>query len=266
MFSKQLDLKRMAAEYVEAYEKAVWKIKRAYTLLDEAKREMKSIYGDTSAGRYDPLPRERYYNALKAKEEVIKELKKRSWKSILDIMQVEKIVSDERWESIQKRLDNEDLPDITLEEIGRLYEQYVSNADELFVESLKEVADYLRPGRLSSSRYKTNVDYKIGDKVILTNHIKHSYSSKVNYYYRKSLINLDRVFHILDGKLGKHMNDSYHSELVDAINNNWRKGETEYFEYKGYYNGNLHLTIKRKDLVDEMVQLISDNKIASRVR
>jgi hypothetical protein len=74
------------------------------------------------------------------------------------------------------------------------------------------------------------------------------------------------VFHILDGKLAKHLNDTYQSELVDAINDNWQEGETEYFEYKGYKNGNLHLKIKRNDLVEEMARMISDNEITSKVK
>jgi hypothetical protein len=259
-YSKQLDLKRTPAEYVQAYREAVEKIEKAYRLLEDAKQTMKSIYGDTSAGRYDPLPRRNYRGALDCKDEVLEELKKRSWQSILDIMQVNKVASDKRWKEIQDRLESGKLPDITLEEIHRLYEQYVSNANELFAESLKEVADYLRPGRLSRSHYKTNADYEIGDKVILTNHINHGFN-KVNYYYRKSLINLDRVFHILDGKLDRHLNNTYQSELVDTINENWQEGETEYFEYKGYKNGNLHLKIKRLDLVEEMVRILSEKNL-----
>lgn len=264
-FNKSLDLKRTVAEYVEAYRKAVDKIERAYNLLEDAKQDMRAIYGDTLAGNYDPLPRRNYYNALDSKDEVLEELKKRSWQSIIDIMQVQKIASDKRWGEIQDRLEKGELPDITLEEIQRLYEQYVTNANDMFLESLKEVADYLRPGRLSRSHYKTNADYEIGDKVILTNHISQGYN-KVDYYYRKSLINLDRVFHILDGKLDRHLNNTYQSELVDAINDNWQEGETEYFEYKGYKNGNLHLKIKRADLVEEMVRMIGDNEIASKVQ
>jgi hypothetical protein len=261
-YSKQLDLKRTPAEYVKAYSEAVDKIEKAYSLLEDAKSVMKSIYGDTYAGNYDPLPRRNYYGALDAKEEVLSELKKRSWQSLLDIMQVEKLASDQRWDDIQKRLEKGDLPDITLEEIHLIYEQYVSNAGDMFAEALQEVADYLRPGRLSRSHYKTNASYEIGDKVILTGHISHGFN-KVNYYYRKSLINLDRVFHILDGKLDRHLNNSYQSDLVDAINENWQEGETEYFEYKGYKNGNLHLKIKRTDLVEEMVKILAERELTA---
>lgn len=49
--------------------------------------------------------------------------------------------------------------------------------------------------------------------------------------------------------------------LVDAIGTSGIKGvgETEYFKFKCYKNGNLHLEFKRSDLVDTLNQIAGDN-------
>ena len=62
------------------------------------------------------------------------------------------------------------------------------------------------------------------------------------------LIAVDKVFYALDSK---QFPESYRSPLIDKITTtsiNKGTGETEYFKFKCYGNGNLHLEFKRMDL------------------
>ena len=65
------------------------------------------------------------------------------------------------------------------------------------------------------------------------------------------MVALDRAFHILDGA---GIPGGYQSPLVDAINTSGNKGvgETAYFSFRCYENGNLHLKFLRLDLVKEL--------------
>jgi hypothetical protein len=100
-----------------------------------------------------------------------------------------------------------------------------------------------------------NGRYALGKKIILQNIIDTSYGRYyVNRYCGRDngLISVDRVFHSLDGKMD---NNSYKSDLVDAINTSQGTGETDYFKFKACKNGNLHLEFVRMDLVSKLNQL-----------
>lgn len=59
---------------------------------------------------------------------------------------------------------------------------------------------------------------------------------------------IDRVFHALDGNL-RAMEHTNRTPLIDAINTSGGVGQTDYFSFKAYQNGNLHLEFKRADLL-----------------
>lgn len=72
----------------------------------------------------------------------------------------------------------------------------------------------------------------------------------MNYTKKPHLQSLDTIFHLLDGR--GIPTESHYGPLVSAIEaEDGKIGETEYFKYKCFKNGNLHLEFKRSDLVDE---------------
>jgi hypothetical protein len=62
------------------------------------------------------------------------------------------------------------------------------------------------------------------------------------------------VFHILDGKpfVSAHV---YSSPLLNALAKNPGEGMTEYFKYRGYHKGTLHIWFRREDLVQRFNQI-----------
>ena len=72
---------------------------------------------------------------------------------------------------------------------------------------------------------------------------------RVNYSKDQHILALDSVFSLLDGK--GPIRD-YKSPLREAIDACDGKGETTYFRFKCYRNGNLHLEFKRLDLVKQL--------------
>jgi hypothetical protein len=260
-----LAMKKTAGELARCYEQVSEKIDRAYAILEEAKKEFNQVY-DYS---FDPVARNCSLTA-DAHKDVKTNLKQYAWRRIIDLMQVQKLASTKRWKEIQTKLYDEginDMPDITEGEIIRMYQAYTTNAKDIFAEAVKEVWNYLRPGKSRFDKYKTNDPDRIGEKVILSGVLEHMFNGQlqVKYYYKKELSNVDKVFYILDGHSDEYMKQGYVSPLIDAINTSPEQGECKYFSWRGYQNGNLHLTLKRMDLVDEMAKILSENSLKEQV-
>lgn len=258
-------LKKSPAELARAYGSAKAKIDEAYALLDEAAK----IYNNAFNDSFIPLDNKNSYSVEGSREAVIQKMKKYSWRQLIDMMQVQKITSNERWKEIQEKLygRNDDLPEISEQEIINIYRMYSDNASDILKEAIKEVWDYLRPGKSRWNDYKTNSPDRIGKKVILQSVLSELWSGKmqVSYFYQKELSNVDKVFHAMDGNVGSYLNNGYKSELVDSVNTSPEEGETKYFSWKGYKNGNLHLTLKRMDIVEEMSRMMRSNEMVAKV-
>lgn len=254
----QIITRQTAAALANQYQAAKEKIIKAYDLLQEAA----DIYKPSFDSRYDPLPRNAY-SVDSAKDQVLKELSILSWRYIINLMHINKLSSSKRWKEIQKNLDDGALPELTEDEILRMYEAYNQNAQDIFREKVVEIYNYLRPGKSRSDKYKTNNPDEIGSKIILTYTLSHNWdgSLKVNYRSTTELNNLWHVFKILDGKTSEYLNDGWQSKLITDINENPINGENEYFKWKGYQNGNLHLTIKDRKFIDLISNMVREQTL-----
>jgi hypothetical protein len=171
-------------------------------------------------------------------------------------LDIDKILSIKRGDEIRKKLDDGELPEITIQNIYEVFETLMQNTNNFAEEAVHEVYDWLRPHEgYRGSEYKTNQKYamfELGKKVIIPYIVERGWGGggfHVNYYREKNLIALDKVFYLLDGK--SMMTEGYRSPLVDKINEGKGAGETDYFSFKCYGNNNLHLEFKRIDLVKE---------------
>lgn len=242
------------AALVDACDAAKAKIEAGYTLLAEAEAQLTEAFGKEAY--FHVLNRENY-DTTRAKETAIQELKQNAWRQIVNKSQVEKLMSISRAEELHKNLsDPKKLPDVTVAAIIDMMRLYIDNSAAILDEAVREVYDWLRPRENSTAAtYKTNqknATFELGPKLILTWIVQHSFGKcplQVNYYHEKHLIALDKVFFALDGK---GVPDGYRSPLVDAINTSPDgRGETSYFEFRAFNNGNLHITFKRPDLVEK---------------
>ena len=261
---KALATKKTASALVEAYHKASILIKDAYKELTEAHDVLDEAFGEQSY--MDVIPRRQHSDPMKALEEVEQELKRRAWRRILAISQINKMLSIKRAEEMSTRLESGELPDITLDEVLSMLNSVMENASDFVKETAAEVFDVLRPAANSrwGSVYKTNQKngkYNLGEKIILSGYVERwSFGGNwhISYWRQKNLIAVDRVFHALDGNLSG-MDTSYQGPLCDAIGTTKTgHGETDYFIFQCYKNNNLHLTFKRMDLVAKLNAINGD--------
>jgi hypothetical protein len=108
-------------------------------------------------------------------------------------------------------------------------------------------------------KYKTHDAFKIGKKVIL-DRVLNSHGGWSFYSSgRERIADLDRIFHILDGKEPKDHRGDASSMVYTASSTKQREIETDYFRFKLFQNGNVHVVFKRLDLVEKANKLIAQH-------
>lgn len=272
--NKAIKLRKSIAEIVNAYEDAMRKLDEGYAVLLEAENQLKEAFlvSEKHDTDFAVLPSRYYDSNANVTPEVIKSVKavilRRVWRTLYDLLEVDRIASIKRRDEISKMLERGELPEISVQSVYDLFDALHQNINEFAREAVLEVYRWLRPNvdYHEMTTYKTNqknARYEVGQKVIKTRMIESLFQNRhVNYSHEKYLIALDRVFHMLDGK--NILETSHRSPLVDAINSAEAyvmEIETEYFRCKMYNNGNLHITFTRPDLLKEFNRIAGGNNL-----
>ena len=251
-FDTDIVVKQTALELVNHYQTNQQRIAEAYDLLMEADIQTAMFF----SGSFEHA---KYYTPLKGeKEKALKNLRVSAWRAIVNNMGLHKFMSLKREKQFSDNCDKGTLPEINDENVFTFLDDVIGNASEIAAESVLELYDWLRPGTRRHDPYKTNqknARWKLGKKIILSSILQMHYGGHfwVSVYYADRVRQLDRIFHLFDGQsIG---DKSYQSPLVDAINTRSttdNAGETTYFSFRCFQNGNLHLTFKRLDLVERL--------------
>ena len=196
----------------------------------------------------------------KASDAILKNIKKDAWRHIVERLELRRLLSIKRRDELDRQLEDvEKLPELTEENILSMFQQSAENVDIYLEEAVEEVFDYLRP---PGSQYKTNTEYELQKRVILSYAVEKAWNRgkfRVNYHREKYLTALDNVFSMIDGQGPVK---TYNGALYDAITDSPDgKGETPYFRFKCYLNGNLHLEFKRSDLVAKLNAVAGGNRL-----
>jgi len=258
-----LAVKASIFEMVGIYKKAIEDLEAGYDLVAGASKSLHATF-ERKAYRADfsCLPSGVDVPAIKLR------LRASAWSVIIDMVGVKKIMSLKEIKEIERKIEEKvNLPEIEVATVFDAIQAMVQNCKDYAEEMYLEVFDTLTPGKCSSNEYKTNAKEarrRVGKKVILSSNYVDIYPVsgcfRVFYQRENILVEIDKAFHLLDGK---GVPGGYKSPLVDAINTVGRdgKGETEYFKFVCYMNGNLHITFKRPDLVAKL-NLVAGNKYA----
>lgn len=254
-----LTTRQTVAELVATYERAVAGIRVGFARIAKAEDELTAAF-DSGTFKYKFSVRSRYNTHaidFDSPDENIAILKREVWKALVERLEIRRMMSVQRAKELDRQLDKEELPEITVENVLAWAKGIQATLPDMIQEAVEEVFDWLRPRR---TKYKTNSEFEIGERVILPYVVEDpSWSEKyrVNYNYQAELVALENVFTALDGK-GMIAKGSWQSKLADAINTTTvevGRGETDYFEFKCFRNRNLHLKFKRMDLVERLNQI-----------
>lgn len=243
-------------EMVCVYERAEGDIRAGCQLISDAERRLTATFNagvSRGVDFRDPSSRASYDFSDPVRH--IAHLREQIWEALVDRLQVRQMMSIAKAKELRKWLDEEAGGEaITVESVIGFFKYYVDNLGNMLEEQVLEVYDFLRPRR---DEYKTNSQYRIGKKVIVSYWVEcRRYDPDrihVNYRFQDHYVALQNVFQSLDGK--GSISKGYRTELEVAIGEKRYEGETTYFRYRACKNGNLHLEFRRTDLVERFNQI-----------
>jgi hypothetical protein len=212
---------------------------------------------------------------------IIDGMKREAWQAIINKLEIRRLMSSARQKEMDEQLSGQrrynghgdkpipPVPDITPESILSVLNGFISESDNFLAEAIREEYDAWKPHKGWSDNFKTNAKFGeggfvLGRKIIKGWMVERNYSGKgysPRYQNRGHIQSLDNIFHLLDGKgFVKGNYGPLEQALRDSENG---VGETEYFKFKAFKNGNLHLEFKRIDLLDRFNQIAGQNRLRS---
>ncbi|MFC1766824.1 DUF4942 domain-containing protein [Planctomycetota bacterium] len=238
--------KQTIATMVEDYNTAKQEISQAFKLLYTASQRLKMTFDGA------------YLNEIRSYDEDslaghLKHVRQQAWQYVVVQTGIKEWCSVRQGEELDSQIKNDDLPELTVDNMWNTLNKLINNTDLMFEEALQEVWDFLHPNCRWKS-WKTNSNYDLGLKVIHPGVITYSINCEywsLSYYRQQEMRALDNIFHLLDGRgIARYPNDLY-TTISHACNQKETECETEYFHCKWYKKGTIHITLKREDLVKE---------------
>lgn len=261
MSGSALAVHTTVAELCSVFAKAEHDVRAADALLKETTRRLDAAFlrggsGGTGGTQIADLSVHLSTRRNETRvEHIIREMRQRAWRAVVERLELRRMMSIERWKALDKQLDEDEWPELTPENLGPFAGQFERALPEMREEAVLEVFNWLRPWR---DEYKTNDRFVIGPKLVITSAVGRSWGSgrfDIRDHSQQQFIALENVLNGLDGK--GSIAKGYYSDLSMALRESPSgTGETPLFKFRAFKNGNLHLTMKRPDLVSEL------NKIA----
>lgn len=239
-------------QIIEAYGLAVQEITRAGELLESARKRVPQAFAPGTSETSDiGQPAGRF-----STEEALRIFRQSTWRKLVDRTGVTAMMSERRRRELDEQLSERtcNLPEITETHIKAMLQSTLGSAQEFLAEAVLDVYRFLRP-QSTWRPFKTNEQNKwqLGEKVILSGAVEAGHGTnpfRHNYHRQKELTALDNVFSLL---AGRGPVTSFYGPLIDAIHASPDgNGATDMFAFKCFRNGNLHLRIRRKDLIDKL--------------
>lgn len=242
-------------QLVACYEQAERDIREGFALIARAEQSLNDAFTMKSFHtiRVGDHHQRMNFNDV---ESAVREARRGIWETLLERLELRRIMSIKAWEKLHNEVHKgSDVPEVTEENVRAMARQFRDQLPEMLRAAVREVFEWLTP-QSQWHAYKTNSRFEIGRKVVLS-YALDTWQGKVfgdwklSYSRAQHFNALENVFTSLDGK--GSVTKTHYSEIAEAL----RKipagapcvGETEYFAFRGFQNGNLHLTFKRLDLL-----------------
>lgn len=258
--STDLTIRETLPALVACYKLAEEEVRQAYALLEAAENRLQTGFLDLGAHCFSTNPRDYCKVGSQAADLVMETIKTEAWRVLVERMELRRVLSVKRRKELDTQLQNGDkLPDITEENIVAMLQDNLASIDSYMKEAIHEVFDFLRA---SGSVLKTNSEFELGKRVILRHAVTPGYikgTFQVAYRHEPELTALDNVFSVCDGK---GTIKTYRGPLCDGISEcRDGVGVTEYFRFRCYRNGNLHIEFRRPDLVTRLNATAGGNRL-----
>ena len=249
-FTTDIAKRETLSSMIGTYQQAIKEVEDAYSTLEKAQKNLRGAFLDAPGYNFNTNNRDMTIVGKQASDRINADIKKDAWSVIVERMELRRLLSIQRRNELDAQIQRGELPELTEENVLALFQTSAANVNTYLEEAVLEVFEYLRP---HNSAHKTNTEFELGKKVILTWTVEKGWNRgkfRVNYHRDKYLTALDNVFAMIDGKTPVK---TYHGELYDAITDSPDgTGSTQYFKFKCFQNGNLHLEFLQPALVAKL--------------
>jgi hypothetical protein len=260
------EFERTATWMAREYREATAELRRLMLLMAEQSRRLDRAFSPDDPKEYwhNPFDVEFQYDGCRERartdqtdqpdlDRLFGKMKRQAWKLLIDRLGVKNLMSVKTRAEFERQLKSGDLPEIDEDAILSVILGLVDQARDFATDAAKEVFEILRPQGAWGGQYKTNDAFRVGRRVILPYRVEQCWNGKqyrVSYSHEQELVAIDGVFHLLDGK---GVMREHKGPLVRAIEASPDgRGETDYFRFKCFKNRNLHLEMRRLDLVKQL--------------
>lgn len=249
-------------ELVAAFQAAEATVRASFAAIVEAEAALNAVFtmGDRYGIRVE-ASRHSHGSAFDDADAAINRMARQAWETIVDRLELRRMMSIKRWEELRRQLEKGELPSITEENVNAFARGYAVALPDMIEEAVGEVFDWLRPW---NTDYKTNSKLEIGPKVILSYMVESAWLKpgfRANYNKTQRMVALENAFRALDGK--GNIAPNYQSELQTAIEASGAegRGETPLFRFRAFKNGNLHIEFRRLDLLKRFNQIAGGRRL-----
>jgi hypothetical protein len=244
-------------------------IQHAFALLHEAKARLKAVYGEHYGSILWDQPISEY-DLLRTQTEVDAFVERRAWQYVITQTGMQSFMTERRQKELQEQLTKNQFPALTVAHVLSTLQGFTGQIGTLLQESAQEVFAWLTPpAHWRRGQYKTNKQFRIGPKVIVSGiETRYGGGYRLNYYRQANFRALGNVSSLLDGQGAQKYPDDLCTQL-DAALQQARSGQeirTPYLTLKPYANGNAHLRFLRPDLMDKLNHLGGDGTLGQEER
>ena len=135
----------------------------------------------------------RDYNLEREALTALEVIRRNAWKGVIEKTRIKHLISHKRKQQLDDQLERGELPELDIRTLADMLAELGGSVDRYFKEAVQEVFEWLRPRR---SGYKTNTEFEIGKKVIISYAMDTTYSISFNHRSEHRFVSLDNVFHL----------------------------------------------------------------------
>lgn len=177
------------------------------------------------------------------------------WNNIVDRLDVERFMTQKVRDDFREKMSSQKNIAISKKNIMDFVSALMQNWADILEENISAVFDhftkYYAENREYVEGWKTNERWKVWKRVILPNIIDTQWNNiRICYSKENQLSDIDKALCYISGKNLKEI-----SSLHDSLRENMKQGlkgwESEFFKFKWYLKGTLHLEFKDKFLWQE---------------
>lgn len=254
-FSTDLTRKASAAELVGCRDEALRKYEQAFKLIHEATELVKRATGSDHAG--PDLNSMSFYSIKKGEfkkdmEDVTRAVDSDCWMHMIDALGLKNFMDATELAKFTEQNKKDPAP-VTMDNLAATMTDLSARRVEIFDKGVINLFSKL------DHTFKTNPSFRVEKKIIINNALSVGWSGWNHWRDASAQVrDLDRILHLLDGKQPKdHCGDA--AAMVGSAKEKPCTVETEYMDFRLFKNGNLHITLKRPDLVQGVNRIIAQH-------